>query len=197
MSSVGGAGGVFQPLPLGDAPRPLEGNHSEGVPGLLFPALLLVDADLAKDLLLSLPSPGRVRLAWKGNAPLKSGGPNGPGNANSPSNSPAGNDSRASITPFIGVAAAGGVSARAGLRVRVERQAPGRILPSPVANMELGLTAGKAFFATPLPLPLCRSDGLRLNGVLGEAERGKVNPGGACMREDDLDLSCNSVSSNT
>ena len=197
MSSASGAGGVFQLLPLGDAPRPLEGNHSEGVPGLLCPALLLVDADLANDLLLSLPSPGRIRLAWKGNAPLKSGGPNGPGNANSPSNSPAGNDSRASITPFIGVAAAGGVSARAGLRVRVERQAPGRILPSPIAGTELELAAGKAFFATPLPLPLCRSDELRWYGVLGEIDLGRVNPGGACIREDDLDLSCNSVSSNT
>ena len=176
MSSARGAGGVFQFLPLGDAPRPLDGNHSEGVPGLLCPALLLVDTDLANDMLLSLPSPGRVLLTWEGNAPLQSGGLNGPGNANSPSNSPSCSESSASTTPFIGVGAAGGVGACAGLRVRVGRQAPGRILPSPVAGTELGLAAGNALFATPLPLPLCRSDELRWYGVLGEIDLGRVNP---------------------
>ena len=58
MSAISspGAGGVFHPLPLGDAPR--AGSHEEGAPASLFPALLLVETDLAKDSLPALPCPG-------------------------------------------------------------------------------------------------------------------------------------------
>ena len=55
-TSSPGAGGLFHSLPLGDAPR--VGSHEEGAPASLFPALLLVETDLAKDELPALPKSG-------------------------------------------------------------------------------------------------------------------------------------------
>ena len=70
-SSTLGAGGVRQVLPLGDAPLS-EGNHAEGAPESLFPALLLVETDLLNDKLPSLPSPGPALLLGDGKGRLQS-----------------------------------------------------------------------------------------------------------------------------
>ena len=91
--------------------------------------------------------------------------------------------------------AAGEGSAWTELRVCVGRQAPGRVTPLPVIGTDLGLPAGSAFFAVPLPLKDCGK--LRWNGFLGETDLDWVGLSAACIREDDRDLSCNSVSSNT
>ena len=146
-----GAGGVRQVLPLGELPGLSDGNHAEGAPESLFPVLLLVETDRLKDKLPSLPSPGPVLLIGEGKDCLQSVGLGGGGNSNSSS----GSRSAASFIPFIGVGAAGEGSAWTGLRDCVGRQAPGRVKPLPVADTDLGLPAGKAFLAHPLPLDGC------------------------------------------
>ena len=123
-----GAGGVFHPMPLGDAPRLSEGNHEEGTPASLVPVLLRVETDLVNEMLLALRASGVAPLLGEGNALLNVEDLNGPGSANSSICS----KSTVSTTPFIGVGATGLSIAGTGVRARRGRPASGRLLPSPV-----------------------------------------------------------------